>query len=729
MLSASNQRLQVMKILGGVVCLIFVGRLLSLQVFMHEGFAEQARLQQEKRSVLPARRGQILVAKNRLSSELVPLATNYTLKEVFVDPLILNYPQYAPGVPLREQTPSNIKQAAQLLAPILIHSHCDQIEGCQIQTDLEQMNPAERAAVLAYEQELIRIFEQVERTRVVIATDIVDEILEQISAENIRGLSVEDTRVVVNPSQVNDPERLTDFLAETLVMEKSTIRGLISRRFNRYQKLVEKVIPDISERLEELKEDPDYYWLLRGVGLREQHWRYYPEKTLAASTLGFVDSLGRGVYGLEAEFDHELQGRSGQIQGATSLGGGRLLLGQGLTIQQAQDGADLVLYLDRIIQTKAEKILYEDRLRFGADSGQIIVVEPSSGKILALAQSPDFDANAFDKEYSRYQISAEKEQADRDDPQFNQRIPTVTEEGKYFRFFNTWGPQVFRNKTIMDLYEPGSVIKSITMAAALQAQEVTPQTMFEDNGPVEVDEFEIRNSNDEYLGETSMLTVLEESLNTGIAFITQKMGSRLLYEYLRKFGFGQFLDVDLPGEQDGDLEHWSRWAESELVTRGFGQGLTATPLQVAMAFSTLANGGYLMKPLIVKEVRYPDGRVEKFSAEKIRRILSDQTYNTIKSMLSSAVSRGIARSAQVPGYSIMGKTGTSQTYLRGEAQEGVGTTITSFVGFAPFKNPQFLILVKYDYPRSSQWGSETAAITFRRLAAEIFSYLEIPPDR
>ena len=272
-------------------------------------------------------------------------------------------------------------------------------------------------------------------------------------------------------------------------------------------------------------------------------------------------------------------------------------------------------------------------------------------------------------------------------------------------------------------------MKAVTMAAALNSDEVTPQSTYDDTGPVEVDEFKIRNSDDVYSGETTMLEVLNRSLNTGIAFITKKMGRKMLYDYLIAFGFKQFSNIDLGGEVEGRMKSWQDLAESELVTYGFGQGLTATPLQMAMAFAALANGGYLMKPMIVEEIRSPEGEVENKIPEKVRRVISGETSEITKSMLLNSVDHGVARGARVFGYSLMGKTGTSQTYKNGKALEGEGTTITSFAGFGPFEDPRFVILVKYDYPKTSQWGSETAALTFKKVATFLFDYLRIVPDR
>ena len=721
-------RLRILKIFFLVVFGIFLIRLFDLQVLQHEELYAEARAQHEKRSILPARRGNILVKKNRLTEEMTPLATNNTLKMLFVDPMILAYPEYSPSIESSLQKQGNPRLASELLAPILIHAHCEKIEGCEIKTKPEEWTPTERSAIEAYQQELSKIFVELERTRVVLATDTAQLRGETISELALPGITVENGSVVADPTKIQNLSGTAETLSPLLNIEEKKLKSLLERRPKRYVEITDKIVPEVSDQILKLKNDPRYEEILRGVALRDQHWRYYPERSLAAQVLGFVDSTGSGQYGVEGRFDRELAGEEGMIFGAINTKGQRII-GEGSSIRRALDGSDIVLTIDRVIQGQVEKILEEDTVRFDADFGQVIVVEPQTGRILAMAHSPTFDPNEFGKVFTRYEISPEQEAADRENETFNQRIPTVVDKGEYYRYFNKWGPEVFRNKIVSDLYEPGSVMKALTMSAALNADEVTPQTTYNDTGPVQVDEFKIGNSDNVYAGETSMIDVLKRSLNTGIAFVTRKMGAKLLYEYFHNFGIGQYTDIELDGEAEGQLEFWKDWAESELVTRGFGQGLSATPLQVAMAFSSLANGGYLMKPLLVEEIHAPDGSIKKFFPEKVRKVISDETYHTIKAMLLNNVNYGIARGARIAGYTIMGKTGTSQTYKHGLIQEGEGTTIGSFAGFAPFDNPQFMILVKYDRPKASQWGSETAAITFRRVAEFMFQHLGIPPDR
>jgi len=722
-------RLKVVKITLVLVAVVFTGRLFSLQVINFETYAQEAKLQHEKRSVLPARRGKILVHKNYIDEELTPLATNNTLKMLFVDPLVLAYPKYNPQLPLNEQEQGDPNAVAALLAPVLIHAHCEEIEGCEINTDPESWTAPEKIAITAYEKELREILGQVERTRVVLDSDLAPNRITEIENLALRGISLEGTTLVANPTLILNAEMTAQALAPMINIEVDRLTSLLERRPRRYVEIVNKIVPEVSEKITEMKENPRYASLMRGIQMKDEYWRYYPERSLASQVLGFVDSNGNGQYGIEGRFDLDLRGQEGYIYGATNTRGQRIL-GKDSGITQARDGADIVISIDRVIQGQVEKILEEDTERFQADFGQVIIVEPNTGKILAMANSPSFDPNEYGKAFLKYEIPPEQYQLDLEDENFNQRIPTLNEDGRLFRYFNVWGPTVFRNKLVADLYEPGSVMKALTMAAAINAAEVTPTTLFQDTGPVEVDDFNIRNSDGVYAGPTSMISVLNRSLNTGIAFVTRKMGSKLVYEYMRDFGFGQYTDVELPGEADGGLEYWQDWSESELITRGFGQGIAVTPLQMVMGFASLANGGYLYKPIIVEEVRYQDGRPAKiFHPEVVRRVVGNEAYNTVKSMLLNVVTSGGGRAARVSGYSVMGKTGTSQTYRNGKVLEGVGTTIASFAGFGPIQEPKFVMLVKYDYPKTSQFGSETAAITVQRIAEFLFDYFEVPPDR
>ena len=721
-------RIRLLKSVFLLIFAIFAIRLFDLQILEHDEYFAEAKAQHEKRSILPARRGKILVRKNRLTEETTPVATNNTLKMLFIDPFILAYPKYNTNLPLEQQEKGNPEAVAKLLAPLLINAHCEKIDGCEIETNPEQWSTIEKKSIQAYTKELTNIFTKLERTYVILLDDLSQERGLEITNLNLPGINVTGSILSANPTLINDIKRTAEKLASALNISEKKIEKWIERRPKRYVEISKKIVPEISKQIQELKNDEKYRLLLRGIQLQDEYWRYYPEKTLGAQIIGFVTNSGQGQYGIEGKFDHLLKEKEGIIYGATTTKGQRVF-SKDTDITRAQDGANILLSIDRVIQDGIEKILKEDIQKWDADFGQIIVIEPETGRILAMVNAPSFDPNEYGKTYLTYEIDPEQAERDRNNETFNQRIPTIIDDGHFYRYFNKWGPAVFRNKIISDTYEPGSVMKAITMAAAINSDEVNPQTTYEDTGPVEVDEFKIRNADNLYAGQTNMIEVLNRSLNTGIAFITKKMGRELLYDYFQKFGFGQFTDIDLEGETDGRIKPYFDWAESELITYGFGQGISATPLQMALAFSALANGGYLMMPRIIDEIHYADGKVAKFMPTRVRRVLSNESYQSIKSMLLNSVDHGVAGGARVFGYNVMGKTGTSQTYKNGKAQEGLGTTITSFAGFAPLKTPQFVVLVKYDYPKVSQWGSETAAITFKNVTEFLFNYLSLPPDK
>lgn len=721
-------RLRIMQYFFAGIFLLFFIRLIELQIFKYDAYNIEAKQQHEKRSILPARRGKILVRKNRLSKEVTPVATNNTLKLLFIDPMILNYPEYDPDLPPESQTRSDTDQVAELLAPLLIHAHCEKIEGCDIKTDPESWTPAERERISWYQRELEDVFSEIERTQVILRTDLNDLEIAQINTLALPGIQVQGKSLVVDPTQVRSATQASEDLSDILKTKASEIKPLLARRPKRYVEINNKIVPEVSNKILELKSDPEYRLLLRGIGLTDEYWRYYPERNFASQLIGFVNNEGYGQYGIEEHFDDALRGKEGVIMGATNTRGQRII-GKSGNIVRAQDGDDIVLTIDRVIQGEIEKIMLEDLENFRADFAQAVVVEPSTGKIMAMVNVPSFDPNEFGEVHEQYTVPPEQAEQDPEDEFYNPRIPTLESKGLFFRYFNTWGPAVYRNKIISDLYEPGSVMKAMTMAAALNAAEVTPKTLYQDDGPIEVNDFEINNSDSVYAGPTSMMSVLNRSLNTGIAFITRKMGYELVYEYLVKFGFGQFTDIDLSGEAQGQLEHWTDWDESELITRGYGQGINATPLQVAMAFSALANGGYLMKPMLVEEIIKTDGEIEVHEPQIVNRIISEESYQTIKAMLKNVVETGTGRLARTPGHSIMGKTGTSQSYRNGKAQTDLGTTIASFAGYGPYDEPAFVVLVKFDFPKTSPWGSETAAFTFGKISKFLVEYLEIPPER
>ena len=283
--------------------------------------------------------------------------------------------------------------------------------------------------------------------------------------------------------------------------------------------------------------------------------------------------------------------------------------------------------------------------------------------------------------------------------------------------------------TVREVDDPGAVMKPIIMAICLDHGEIAPYDIFNDEGPLEVDEYKIKNALDRYYGQVTMVNCIEQSINTCMTSISGKIGKKLLYRALQNFGFGRITGIELDDELPGEIPPWKKWSQALLATAGFGQGVSVTPLQMVTGMSALANGGRLMRPTIIDRIIHGDGTIEKIQPEIVDQVIKTQTAETISAILVSSVDNGYAKRAKVPGYRIAGKTGTSQIAGPGGKYEtGTGAFITSFAGFAPMEHPKFVALIKIDRPRNVQWGAEVAAPIFKEIATFLFKYYGLPPD-
>ena len=421
-----------------------------------------------------------------------------------------------------------------------------------------------------------------------------------------------------------------------------------------------------------------------GIKLDPRPGRYYPEGTLAANVLGFVDGEQHGFYGVEQQYDSRLRGTDG-----TKRASGPQVLFNLPFDRPPRNGTDLVLTIDRAIQYAAEKDLQQALRDYEAESGCIIVMDPRTGAILAMAVSPSYDPNAY--------ASAPSDAA-------------------------------YVNKAISEQYEPGSVFKVVTMAAALDAGAVRPDDTYEDRGRVVVGGRVFQNWDGRAYGVSTMTDILAHSLNLGAIEVAQRLGASRFYEAVRRFGFGQVTGIDLPAEVTGSVREPGSpdWWPADLATNSFGQGLAATPLQMLAAVAAVANKGVLMRPYVVDHM-VENGRVVwQATPQPVRRVISATTADTLTQMLIDALPRETSL-AVVPGYTTAGKTGTAQIPTQGGYEDQA--VIASFAGYIPAKDPRLAVLVKLDRPKREAWGSRAAAPVYRSLAREVCAYLGIPPDQ
>lgn len=818
-----------------LVCvLVVVARLIDLQIIRSSEFTQAAAARHKSKGEveLQARRGEIY-GLNSKSGDTSILATNTTLDLVYVDPLSVDDPV----------------KIAETLADVLVTQHMH--EACMAGYDecpreLQKYYPnAFDPLVLVRKVRSFsgHILEPLDsyvvdlqknplpmpllsQVRAEFAIDIKNRIaqkrltfvplkygatktqLTKVGDLRIEGIyaDVRLNLIYANPEEITQSRRtIARAIAPILGADAVITEDQLQQRDLRYVPIMRRVPPHVALRLKEmqlasLKEtsarraaattraefdailDP-----LRGIALIPEHWRHYPDPTIASQVIGFLNANREAQYGVERTFDTQLKGRAGKISSVTDREGGQIVTSDQM-IEDPTDGDNIVLTIDPFIQKEVEGIADEAVRRTRATAVQIIVVEPTTGRILAMVNAPLFNRNAYSGVYETEPmvLTPEDEQeiaVEIYDPESNVRVfngflsdvfstagreklsdtlraeldlleteydlhdlaryfvyqgQTIRIEvfptdmpGVWLKYKNNIGVGAYLNRAIQEIYEPGSVMKPITMAIALDQGEVLPSDTYDDVGPVEKDEYEIDNNDFLHYGRVTMTNCLEFSINTCMTDVSDKLGNKLFHHMLERFGFGRITGIELDDETTGELAPWRRWSDVQLATTSFGQGIAATPIQMVAALSVLANGGKLMQMHIVDRIIRTDGTVDVVEPQMIDRVLTEDTSETITAMLVSSVDRGFAKNGKVEGYRIAGKTGTSQIAGPGGRYEtGTGSTVASFFGYAPVHQPRFLVLVKIDRPQYSaaRHGATAAAPVFKSVAAFLLKYYGIPPD-
>lgn len=488
-------------------------------------------------------------------------------------------------------------------------------------------------------------------------------------------ITLDAAAVYAHPGLVEDPQSAASQLATVLKSPVRAIRAKL-KSDKPFVWIERKVDQERAEAVSQLK--------VSGVGLVPEGKRYYPKRTTAAHLIGFVGVDDRGLEGIELQYDRLLHAGSRPILS-------RVDALRRIVFRESEDspaGADLYLTIDEVIQHVAEQELEAALRRSEARAGTVIVMDPVTGEILALANAPSFDPNTYGKS------------------------PAASR----------------RNRALTDPYEPGSAFKTVLAAAALEEGVVKPQDLFYgEDGTIEVAGTTIRDH--ERHGWMTFRDVVAYSSNVGAIKVGMKVGKGRFYTYITSFGFGVPTGVDLPGESRGVIRRPADWSGLSLGALSIGHEISVTPLQLISAMSAVANGGDLVRPHALKAVRYSDGRVEEINPLPIRRVISVETARTLTSIFAEVVARGTGQEAALPGYLVAGKTGTSQKLDRQTGRYSRTQVVASFVGYVPAENPRLAILVIIDEPARFAWGGSIAAPVFRNIAQEVLSYLEVPPDR
>lgn len=494
--------------------------------------------------------------------------------------------------------------------------------------------------------------------------------------------------IYVNPKMLNDRRADTDALFERIsgiiTMDRDYFMGRLAKKDDPYEIIVSHVGREPAEKIKNLN--------IEGVGIVPAEWRYYPAGEAASQVIGFVGYNGdklEGRYGIERYFDGQLSGKGGYAQGARSAQGFLIDLGKRI-FEAPEEGNDIVLTLNIDAQLFLEKALSDVKKKWSAESAGGIVIEPSTGKILAMAALPDFDPNNYQ---------------------------------------DTKNINAFMNPSVEKVYEIGSVFKPLTLAAAIDRGVITPETKYHDYGFLVLNGRRIANYDGKGRGEVDMQKVLDESLNTGAVFAMQQLGKENFYDYMVNYGLDEKTGIELPDEVVGSMSNLDTNRDIEYATASYGQGISVTALGAARAFSALANGGVIMKPYIVDRIIKPGQPDEITKPTEVRRVLKKETSEIINRMLVRVVDEALAGgTVKDPHYTMAAKTGTAfipKSGGGGYSDEMVHT----FFGYAPGFDPKFLIFLYLEKPQGVRYASQSLTATFMDAMHFLLNYYQILPDR
>jgi len=486
--------------------------------------------------------------------------------------------------------------------------------------------------------------------------------------------SVDADTIIAVPTDIDDPIGTAAALCSALDDCSPAKRKIITKRLSTDRQFAfvdRKVSPDAAQRIAALELD--------GVGFIKEDRRYYPNKELAAHLLGYVGTDNQGLSGIESTYDEEIRGRPGKMLVQTDVRHRAFSRVE----QLPTTGATIELTIDKYLQHIAERELHAAMREHQALSGTVVVLQPRTGELLALANEPSFNPNAFSH-------------ASKDS---------------------------LRNRGVQDIYEPGSTFKIVTTSAALEEGATTRDELFDvSSGVIRIGNSTI--SDMHTYGVLSFEDVIVKSSNVGTIKVGLRLGPERLSRYVRRFGFGEALSRDLPGESSGIVHNPSDLNDRGVASVAMGYQVSVTPLQMAAAVSAVANGGELVEPRAVRAIVRNGVRVQR-GRRVVRRAISEKTAAELTSIMEAVVERGTARAAQIPGYSVAGKTGTSEKVINGRYSKVAHNA--SFVGFVPSREPALTILVLIDTPKELYTGGRVAAPVFQRIAEAALRHLAVAP--
>lgn len=501
---------------------------------------------------------------------------------------------------------------------------------------------------------------------------------------NPLAISIVTRSLYADPKMIKQsPEEIAKLIAPyTRIKEETIVKRL--QEDTAFIWLDRMMDPDKSKAVDQVIKDNE----LVGLNFVNESRRFYPNGNLLAQVLGFVGTDDKGLDGLEMQMDDTLRGGTTKELIATDSHG-TAIFGSVLSQFLPEKEKSITLTIDTTVQFIAERALDKAMADTKATGASIIVMDPKTGEILAMANRPTYDPNHFDK----------------------------------------GNDNSYKNRAVTDMYEPGSTFKPLTASAALASGKWTVDTVFNDTGSFVVGDHTIQNWDGEGNGPVRLLEILKYSLNTGMAKLGITTGKEIMDKYLRAYGFGKATGIELPGEAEGQLRSLDDMSQLDLATISFGQSVNVTPLQMVQAFSAIANGGKMMKPHIIKSINNPDGSEEEITQDmSAGQPIPEDVAKTILDILEKEVSEGGGNKAAVDGYHFAGKTGTAEKLDPEHGGYLKGRYIASFIGMGPVEDPRFVTLIVIDDPSGTYYGSQIAAPVFKDIMSQLVRYFQLSPS-
>jgi len=727
----------------------------SYTVVNHEFYEDLAESQQTWELEIPVTRGTIYTAPSAAMSDWTVYSTSVDLLDLAIDP----------------QIEWDIDALREYLTDILYKEMCylKNIDTCYWDMlwflkvlEIQEFSNNESYIKDLISQKLATLFSEKMVTSVRLKQWLSPDEEREVISWNIEWVYANENGVYVNPEEISQKEIFSEKYRDFFGWDIDEISYSLRQRERRYIPIFSKLSLWSSDIMEEMIEE-EFTLLQRGIIDKEESiaWfiiltphaqRIYPERWVGAHIVWFLNNAGEWNYGIEWYYEDLLRGNPWELVSKKDVKGRPIdPISLWNERSDALEGVDIFTTIDRNVQKIVEEKLEAWVKQYGANKGSIVVMEPKTGKVLSLANYPSYDPNNPGEVYTLKLVNEEEypnPETDLlwktvfvEDPERGEaflydgekiylreatRDEYILEEIEKYTYKNEFWAGVYKNDAITSLYEPGSIMKALTVAIGIDSWEIQPFEMYNDVWKVTIDNFTISNVDSECLWYNSFTHALNFSCNVWMIRIVQRVGKALVHKYLHDFWFGEPTNITLQWEAFSQIDPYERWSTAKLLTTSYGLWVSVTPLQMASAYSALANGGLYMQPYIIDKIIDASWKETVFEPTAIRRVVKESTSASVTSMLVDGVENWVAWNGAVEWYSIAWKTWTSQIAYRWRYETGTASTNASFAWYAPAEDPQFVIVVKLERPRTTIYGWASSAYIFSDLASELLNYYAIP---